>query len=101
MFSAVLDANVLYPLYFRDILLYANLQGRSLYAPIWSDEILAEVGRNLVANQQVAQPNVDQMIAGMKRAYPDAVRNPPSFDFYLPACVMRLHFAHDEILWDT
>lgn len=77
MFSVVLDANVLYPLHFRDLLLYVNLFGPRLYTPIWSDAILDEVGRNLVGKGRVSAQNVATLLEKMKQAYPDAVRNPP------------------------
>lgn len=43
---AVLDANVLYPPLLRDVLV--GLATANLYEALWSDEILAEVERNLL-----------------------------------------------------
>lgn len=36
------------------------------------------MGRNLIAKKQVTQANVETIIAGMKRVYPDAMRDPPA-----------------------
>jgi hypothetical protein len=48
-FSAVLDANVLYPFSLRDTLL--RLAELELYTPLWSDRILDEMTRNLVEHR--------------------------------------------------
>lgn len=77
MFAAVLDACVLYPLTFRDILLYSNLVVGQLYAPIWSDEILDEMARNLIERGRLQPERAPTLIDGMNRAFPDALRNPP------------------------
>jgi predicted nucleic acid-binding protein len=45
---AVLDANVLLPLILRDTLLDAAIRG--LYEPLWTEDILDELRRNLVEN---------------------------------------------------
>ena len=44
-FVALLDANVLYTAYLRDLLL--RLAQASVYQPRWSAEILDEVARNV------------------------------------------------------
>lgn len=77
MFTAVLDACVLYPVAFRDILLYTNLVAGQLYAPIWSDEILSEMTRNLIERGKLQPQNASGLADGMNRAFPDALRNPP------------------------
>lgn len=47
-FVALLDANVLYPVYLRDLLL--RLAQAGVYQPRWSAEILGEVARNVKAD---------------------------------------------------
>jgi predicted nucleic acid-binding protein len=48
-FSAVLDANVLYPFSLRDTLL--RLAELELYTPLWSERILDEMTRNLIEHR--------------------------------------------------
>src|SRR5919201_41853 len=48
-FSAILDANVLYPFSLRDTLL--RLAELELYTPLWSERILDEMRRNLVEHR--------------------------------------------------
>jgi hypothetical protein len=48
-FSAVLDANVLYPFSLRDTLL--RLAELELYTPLWSDRILDEMTHSLVEHR--------------------------------------------------
>lgn len=68
MFSVVLDACVLYPAYLRDTLLRLGAAG--LYRPLWSDDIIDEVVRNLPGN--VGDDSARRMVAAMRRALPDA-----------------------------
>jgi predicted nucleic acid-binding protein len=64
---------VLYPPSLRDLLL--TLAAVDAFEVVWSDEILAEVERNVVADH----PDIDPVrfrthtIAAMRRAFPDAV----------------------------
>ncbi len=56
---ALLDANVLYPPYLRDLLL--RLAQAGVYQPRWSAEILDEVARNVKERRDAAgQTKVDQ-----------------------------------------
>lgn len=68
MFSVVLDACVLYPAYLRDTLLRLGASG--LYRPLWSDEILEELVRNLPDN--VTEAQADRLVTAMRKALPDA-----------------------------
>lgn len=62
-FSAVLDANVLYPFSLRDTLL--RLAELELYTPLWSPRILEEMTRNLVEHRLTAEQaaRIEQAIA--------------------------------------
>lgn len=67
---AVLDACVLYPQSIRDSLLY--IAQRGLFAPIWSEEILAEVSRNLVP-ERMTGTSFDSWRAALTKAWPEAL----------------------------
>lgn len=70
-FIALLDANVLYPTYLRDLLL--RLAQAGVYQPRWSAEILDEVARNVKKGRDAAdQEKVDRMTSLMKRHFEDA-----------------------------
>ena len=68
----VLDACVLYPVVLRDFLLTLALE--SAFAPIWSEEILDETRRNVLADHQhVTREQFDRSTtAGMRRTFPEA-----------------------------
>lgn len=68
--TAVLDANVLYPFFQRDLLL--NLAYEELYIPKWSDDIEREWVQNLKANRPDISANLDRTVALMDEAFPDA-----------------------------
>jgi predicted nucleic acid-binding protein len=65
--TAALDASVLYPLTLRDTLLRAAQVG--LYDPCWSERILDEVARNLVANRVATAPQAAAMLEAMCGAF--------------------------------
>jgi len=70
-FTALLDANVLYPAPIRDYLLHlANL---NLYKPKWSSEIHDEWIRNLLANRpDLSKEAIERTKSAMDSAFPDA-----------------------------
>lgn len=49
---AVLDANVLYPQWLRDVML--SLAAMGYYEPRWSNQIIEEMRRNVLANHTAA-----------------------------------------------
>jgi predicted nucleic acid-binding protein len=69
-FAAVLDASVLYPLPLRDTLL--RIAETELYDPYWSERILEEVARNLVADKRASEEQARRLIAAMAAAFDGA-----------------------------
>jgi predicted nucleic acid-binding protein len=67
---AVLDANVLIPAALRDTLLRAAAAG--MYSVRWSDEILAEVNRNLVVDVHLTEAQAQHIIIALTTYFPDA-----------------------------
>lgn len=68
---AVLDANVLYGAFGRDVLL--RLAGAGLYRPRWTARIEAEwTGALLDARPDLTRERLAQTCAAMARAFPDA-----------------------------
>jgi len=68
-FRALLDANVLYPDVLRDLLV--RLARHGVYRALWSEDILAEVGRALGENAAVS--DIPRLLALMRAALPDAI----------------------------
>lgn len=70
-FKVVLDTNVLFPPYLRDLLLY--LAERRFYEVRWTDQILYELSRNIKKRQpEEVHDRVDSMIADMNTAFEEA-----------------------------
>ncbi len=68
---ALLDANVLYPAYLRDLLLRLSQIG--IYQPRWSAEILDEVARNVKKGRDASgRAKVDCMISLMREHFEEA-----------------------------
>lgn len=70
-FKVVLDANVLYPFSLRDTLLRAAAAG--LYQLYWTDEILEEACRNLVADNRMSGERAAKLRSAMTEAFPEAM----------------------------
>jgi predicted nucleic acid-binding protein len=68
--ETVLDACVLIPVSLCDTLLRAA--GADLYRPLWSDEILEEVQRNLTEQALTGEPDAARRVTVMRRAFPEA-----------------------------
>ena len=73
---AVLDANVLYPQWLRDVML--TLAAMGYYEPRWSTQIIDEMRRNVLADNPSINPSRfdDTTIASLHAAFPDAVVDP-------------------------
>jgi predicted nucleic acid-binding protein len=72
--AAVLDACVLIPASLRDALLYPAVVG--LYRPVWTEELLEEVTRNLPRLKRstpITPQSAQNMVQNLKRAFPGAL----------------------------
>lgn len=69
-FRVVLDACVLYPFTLRDVLLQAAKQ--DFYQVYWSEMILDEVLRNLIADLRTTEEQAAKLAATMRRMFPEA-----------------------------
>lgn len=69
---AVLDANVLYPQWLRDVMLTLAAEGS--FQPAWSRQIIDEMRRNVLRNHPEIDPDrFDAVTVGtLHRAFPDA-----------------------------
>ena len=74
---AVLDANVLYPQWLRDVML--TLAAMGYYEPRWSGQIIDEMRRNVLANHPSINPRRfdDSTLAALHGAFPGARVEPP------------------------
>ena len=71
-FTAILDANVLYPAPVRDLLLH--LATFDLYKPKWTQTIQEEWKRNLLKKRpDLKTGQLDKTIHEMNKAFPDAL----------------------------
>lgn len=67
----LLDACVLLPYQLADLLL--RLADAEMYEPLWSEEILAEVERNLIGKFGVPAEKASRRLGRMRAAFPHAV----------------------------
>jgi hypothetical protein len=68
-FTAILDANVLYPAPLRDLLL--NLADLELFKPKWTDQIQEEWIRNLLKQRtELSRDNLLKTQRAMDSAFP-------------------------------
>ncbi len=70
-FRVVLDANVLFPFAVRDTRLRAAALG--MYQVHWSEEILDEATRNLIATGRMNDEQAAHLMAAMRNAFPEAL----------------------------
>lgn len=66
-FTVVLDANVLYPFVQRDVLL--SMAKAGLFRARWTDEIVEEWTRNLLARKPDLKPKVDRTVEIMRAVF--------------------------------
>ena len=88
--AAVLDACVLYPGVLRDTLL--RTLDEELYRGFWSDEIVAEVTRNLVSNGEMEQAKADQLGATLRHHFPEAFAN--GYEAFIPFLTCEIKDCH-------
>ncbi|WP_025159148.1 PIN domain-containing protein [Leifsonia aquatica] len=69
-FPAFFDTNVLYGALLNDLIL--ELADRGLFRPLWSEDVLFELGKNLVRNGE-DRALVDKRIGAMKQYFTDAM----------------------------
>lgn len=67
----MLDANVLIPIRLTDLLL--RLAEAETYRPLWSDQVLGEVERNLPRVTGVSARHAQRRVDTMRAAFPDAL----------------------------
>ncbi len=71
-FSVLVDANVLYPVYLRDVVLRFSYAG--IYQLCWTDQILYEMARNIKSKvPEDRHDRVDRTVAQMREAFPEAM----------------------------
>jgi predicted nucleic acid-binding protein len=75
MFSVLLDACVLFPMYLRDTLLSTAEAG--LYIPYWSQKILDEAMSNLVLKGKISAEKAINLEEVIKAAFSEAVVKVP------------------------
>jgi len=73
-FPIVIDANVLMQAAVRDTLL--RLAERRLFLCRWSEDIVAEVRRNLIARMRLPEKKVDYLLGELQDHFPDAWVDP-------------------------
>lgn len=70
-YTAVLDANVLYPVLLRDVLL--SLAHADLYSAKWSSHIRDEWTRSLLRDRPTMGEKIQAAVTAMEEAIPDCL----------------------------
>ncbi len=71
-FSVLLDANVLYPVYLRDVLLRFAYAG--VFQVHWTDQIIHEMALSIKKKvPESRHDRVDRTVAQMREAFPEAM----------------------------
>lgn len=71
MFSAVLDANVLFSSYLRDLIL--SLASEGLFEALWSEMILIEVARSLAKVYPESETSQLRMLEQLRTGFPESI----------------------------
>ncbi|MGI8728959.1 MAG: PIN domain-containing protein [Solirubrobacteraceae bacterium] len=91
-FAAVLDASVLYPLPLRDTLL--RIAEAELYDAYWSERILDEVARNLIADGRASKHQARRLTTTMNKAFDGAAVPQEAVDRLEPAMTNHTKDRH-------
>jgi len=91
-FSAIYDANVLFPFEVRDILMVAART--SAFAVYWTEAILDEATRNLIAKGLATNDNMTRMVAKMKELYPEATIPLADYEELIPVMTNNAKDRH-------
>lgn len=91
-FSAIYDANVLFPFEVRDILMVAART--SSFAVYWTDAILDEATHNLIAKGLATTENMTRMVAKMKELYPEATIPLADYEELIPVMTNNAKDRH-------
>lgn len=75
-YAALLDACVLVPMCLCDTLLRLA-EEPAMYRPLWSEEILQEVGDALESKLRLSSAQRERRIGAMRQAFPEAIIRPP------------------------
>lgn len=92
MFTAVIDANVLYPFSLRDT--FVRLAGAELYGPLWSARILEEMRRNVVENAGVDETYAGRTVELLKEMFEEAEVNAAKIEALEPAMTNQKDDRH-------
>jgi predicted nucleic acid-binding protein len=68
----VLDANVLWPMVLRDSLFRLATPDLGLYEPVWSDPILDEMTRTIIAAGKSSRERLERTVSLMNATFPDS-----------------------------
>lgn len=98
-FSAIYDACVLYPFEIRDVLMTAALT--RCFTLYWTEAILDECARNLIADGRATEENMKAMKDGMNSVYPYAnAMLPTAHSLRCPKLAGWLHRPASPLLLD-
>ena len=82
MLSAVLDANVLFSSYLRDLML--SLASEGLFEALWSEMILIEVARSLAKVYPESETSQLRMLEQLRTGFPESVNFSLLKNFSIP-----------------